>query len=255
MPPRRSAWPLLWAALGCFPSDDLSRYSAEWSEFAPSGGGAPAGDPSGSAGALGDDPDLPPGAAGTGSGVAGSSVGGAEGVVGGGMLPLAGAAGSGLEPGASEADAGIGSGSGGTLGETDPELPADACGDDLLGADETRCYRVSLVVATWQVAQADCVAWQGSLVQVETPEEDTFLDGIVTASIWIGGSDTVFDNIFTWVDGSPITFGNWGLNQPDRFPGPDCVEKRGIGFGRQWFDQPCNNERAYVCEKAATASN
>jgi hypothetical protein len=169
------------------------------------------------------------------------------------MLPLAGA--DGLQPNGTGGDAGsnTAAGSGGTPSAGEDSL-ANACTDGVLGAGETSCYRVSLAGATWQAAQADCAAWQGALVEVETPEEDTFINGLVGASIWLGGSDTVLDNVFTWTDGSPMSYGNWGLNQPDRFPGPDCVEKRAVTFNRQWFDQPCTNERAYVCEKAVASA-
>jgi hypothetical protein len=169
-------------------------------------------------------------------------------------LPLAGAAGAGLEPGSAVGDAGIGVGGsagGSNTGGTTGEPSVEACPDGVLGEDGSVCYRVSLSAAAWQDAQAECVLWQGALVALETPEEDAFIDGLVTQSIWIGGSDTQFDNVYLWTTGAPMTFGNWGPNQPDRFPGPDCIEKREAAFARQWFDQPCENARAFVCEKAA----
>jgi hypothetical protein len=248
MAARLTAWPLLWFASGCLPNGDLSRYGSEWSEAAAEGSGAAPENGIGAGGTSGADAAGPAGASGAGSAIGNEPGGGAEGVVGGGMLPLAGAGG--LPPNAPGGDAGVGLGSGESASEGSA---AGTCTDGVLGAGEVSCYRVSLGPATWQAAQADCVAWQGTLVEVETPEEDTFINGIVGDSSWIGGSDTVFDNVFTWTDGSPIGYGNWGLNQPDRFPGPDCVEKRGT-VGRQWFDQPCTNERAFVCEKAAASA-
>jgi hypothetical protein len=121
----------------------------------------------------------------------------------------------------------------------------------VLDAAQTSCYLVATVRATWQVARADCSTWGGSLVKVETPAEDQLMAQLVSEDMWLGASDTAAENVFVWTDGSPILFGNWGPSQPDRFPGPDCVQKRSTE-GRQWFDQPCDNQWLYVCEKPIT---
>jgi len=115
-------------------------------------------------------------------------------------------------------------------------------------APQTSCYRAVTLPRTWDDARIDCVSWGGSLVQVDSSAEDLFVGELVSVGQWLGASDTLIDNVFVWTNGSPILFGNWGASQPDRFPGADCVEKRETP-GRQWFDQPCYNARAYVCEK------
>jgi hypothetical protein len=126
---------------------------------------------------------------------------------------------------------------------------AEQCSDGVLDAAQSSCYRVATLRATWQAARAECGAWGGALAKVESPEEDQLLAQFVSEDMWLGASDTLFDNVFVWTDGSPIVFGNWGPAQPDRFPGPDCIQKRS-SEGRQWFDQPCDNQWLYVCEKA-----
>ena len=126
--------------------------------------------------------------------------------------------------------------------------PAEQCADGVLDAGQNSCYLVATVPATWQVARGDCAVWGGALVKVESTEEDQLIGQLVTQDLWLGASDTVAENVFVWTDGSPILFGNWGPAQPDRFPGPDCVQKRSTA-GRQWFDQPCDNNWLYVCEK------
>lgn len=133
---------------------------------------------------------------------------------------------------------------------TAPQAPTaqEQCADGVLDAAQASCYLVATVRATWQVARADCTTWGGSLVKVETPAEDQLMAQLVTEDMWLGASDTAAENVFVWTDGSPILYGNWGPSQPDRFPGPDCVQKRSTD-GRQWFDQPCDNQWLYVCEK------
>ena len=155
-------------------------------------------------------------------------------------------------------------GSGAATGEPAPSDPAASepgpsdltaaqqqCSDGVLDAAQTRCYQVATVRATWQVARADCTGRGGNLVKVETAAEDQLMAQLVSEDMWLGASDTAQENVFVWTDGSPILFGNWGAAQPDRFPGPDCVQKRSTD-GRQWFDQPCDNQWLYVCEKPIT---
>jgi lectin-like protein len=238
---RRAAWVLPWAALGCLPqTDDLSAYSAEWSPSSSEGGAV------GSFGGRGGSLDA---TGGTATGPAPTSnEGGSDGVVGGTTLPLAGGGGGASvgidDANAVGADAGVPGGEGGASGQ-----PLQQCADGVIGPDGSECYRVVLTGAFWQDARDQCAAWGGALVKVETPAEDAFLDGLVPVSFWLGGSDTAFENLFVWTDGSPMAYGNWGPNQPDRFPGPDCVEKRDPLTNRLWYDQPCNNALAFVCEK------
>jgi len=223
--------------LGCLPrSAELADYSSEWSELA-----AASGVPQ-YAGVLPDTSSGGTGAADAGSPFVGSgSAGGTEGTT---PLPL------------SPPESG---GTGGTASVTLSEPPAEtdespeaspesACADGVVSADQSTCYRASVVDATWQDARSACLTWQGALVKVESALEDAFVGGLVSTALWLGGSDTDVENVYVWTDGSPITFGNWGVGQPDAFPGPDCIEKRKTP-GELWYDLPCYNLRAYVCEK------
>jgi len=248
------------ALAGCLPSSaDLGQYSADWSPPPPeleqqmalpnqATGSDPSQQPSGSANsdgtsstASGDSSSSAPAEPGSSSeqlpttivqqpreqGGSGSSTG---------------------EPAASEPP----SSEPAPTDPTTPQTPAQQqCSDGVLDAAQTSCYLVATVRATWQVARGDCTAWGGSLVKVETPAEDQLMAQLVTEDMWLGASDTAAENVFVWTDGSPILFGNWGPSQPDRFPGPDCVQKRSTD-GRQWYDQPCDNQWLYVCEKPIT---
>jgi hypothetical protein len=218
----------LWAAVGCLPrSDDLGAYSAQRSPGVADGAGD--GGLAGASSAAG-----VAGAPGAGFGDAASDA-----VVGGGSLPGGGMGGAAMSgAGAGNSPDGMGGSTGG----------ADACADGILSADATRCYIVSSAGAAWRDANEECEVLGGALAKVETAEEDAFLATLLAVNLWLGASDTAAENVFVWSDGTAIEFGNWGPNQPDRFPGPDCVEKRDTPE-RQWFDQPCDNERAFVCER------
>jgi hypothetical protein len=220
--------------LGCLP-DDLASYSSEWSpgsrsdNYSAAGASAGVGVPSGDGGAAAEpaSPSLNGGSGGLPDGI--------------GPLP------SELDP-SSQTNAGAaGEAVGGSGGAPALALP-DPCADGVVDAAGTTCYLVAAQPTSWQGARAICEEWAGALVKVESPAEDLFIGELVTDSAWLGGSDTEIDNVFVWTDGSAIEFGSWGFQQPDRFPGPDCVEKRQTP-GKLWFDQPCFNERLFICEK------
>ena len=234
---RNQAWLALYAtfstALGCLPErDDLGAYAAEWSPAVVAGAPSASAGSAGVQGASGSASERAPDV-GADAGADGAGVGED---VGGNALPL-------------EGSGGVSGGVAGASGSA--AEPAEACADGVLGPEQTRCYRVSEADAGWQSARDQCFGWQGALVRVDTAEEDQFIGTLVNVNQWLGASDVVIDNIFVWTDGSPVVFGNWGPSQPDRFPGPDCIEKRDSAGGL-WFDQPCDNARAFVCEKAVS---
>jgi hypothetical protein len=136
--------------------------------------------------------------------------------------------------------------------EEGPDIAANPCPDGVANEAGTRCYLVSMTAASWQAARIACQDWGGDLVIMEDPAEDDFVAGLADDSVWVGGSDTEADGVFDWVDGQPMPRppeGNWGANQPDSFPGEDCIEKRQEP-SESWYDQPCFRELRYVCEKA-----
>lgn len=228
---------------GCLPSsDDLGEYSARWGESPDSPAQMALPNQSGSGGSA---------AALTGSNVPSGGSGASSNSEGpGASVPLVPA--TDVDPSLAGSTMG---GSTSSPGNPAPEPPpsggsaAEQCGDGVLDGAQTSCYLVATVPATWQGARGECLSWGGDLVKVESSAEDQLLAQLVTQDLWLGASDTAFENVFTWSDGSPIGFGNWGPAQPDRFPGPDCVQKRG-SEGRLWFDQPCDNSWLFVCEKA-----
>ncbi len=129
-------------------------------------------------------------------------------------------------------------------GSTPPPRPGVCPGGASLGG---RCYRAATAPLPWNEARAACLASGGDLASIGSAEEDALVGGLVNESVWLGASDQQVDNFFQWVDGSPVSFTNWGPGQPDAFPGQDCVQKREEP-GEPWYDQPCSSVLSYVCE-------
>jgi hypothetical protein len=110
------------------------------------------------------------------------------------------------------------------------------------------CYRPSQIALSWDDARDDCLAGGGDLVAIDSSEENDFVATLIGVSIWIGASDRALEGAFVWTDGRALGFTSWAANQPDAFPGQNCVEKRGEP-GAAWYDQTCENLEFYVCER------
>ncbi|XP_067337212.1 hepatic lectin-like [Channa argus] len=131
-----------------------------------------------------------------------------------------------------------------------------------------KCYYFSLNASSWQQSRDDCESRGGDLVKIDSREEQKFLDETVRNkmmhgrdSFWIGLTDSVEEDKWVWVDGSPLstslTF--WSPGQPTNWAGQnpneeDCVmmgEKREVLDLSRWHDRPCDIELRRICEKSA----
>jgi lectin-like protein len=146
---------------------------------------------------------------------------------------------------AGSVDAGAGPGASDDAGSSPPGASAP-CPSGLRFARS--CYRPSLVALSWQDAREDCLAGGADLVAIDSAGEDAFVATLQRTSTWLGASDAELEGTFRWTDGRVLSFTNWGSDQPDAFPGQNCVEKR-VEPGSPWYDQSCANLDFYVCER------
>ncbi|XP_038078467.1 macrophage mannose receptor 1-like [Patiria miniata] len=143
-----------------------------------------------------------------------------------------------------------------------PDITTGSCdaGWDLHGDS---CYYFSpQETSSWNSAETLCSAMgpDTHLVSIHSAEEQSFLSvraSFVEESHWIGLHDTVGESTFTWTDGSPTDFLNWGPGEPNNVgSGEDCVhlesafQKVGI-----WNDINCDYQYRYICKKPKTGSN
>uniref|UniRef100_A0A8P4GCM6 C-type lectin domain-containing protein n=1 Tax=Dicentrarchus labrax TaxID=13489 RepID=A0A8P4GCM6_DICLA len=131
-----------------------------------------------------------------------------------------------------------------------------------------QCYYFSISSSTWSESRDECRQKGGDLVQIDSREEQTFLELKVREKMnfewdkfWIGLTDSEKEGTWLWVDGSPLneslTFwihgepDNWTWYNPD---GEDCVrmgEKAGAPDLKCWFDLSCKYTQRRICEKPA----
>ncbi len=218
---------LLWASVGCLSMEPISSYSSGQREVAdvpaalepepaaiPDGADELAVEPGAEAGEqlpVAMDPEL------------------AEGLPGDGEVAL--------DPGLAEEPP-----------APEPE-PTCAGEGEFASSDGASCYLLSSQNATWPDALVACESWGGSLVSIESREEDELLGEHMTATFWIAASDRVQEGRMFWSGGAPLTFTNWSPGQPDDFQDrEDCVVK--TAPAGTWNDRPCTNVIPYVCERS-----
>lgn len=217
---RMASLSLLWASVGCLSMEPISSYSEGGIQVdqVPAGlepeSAAPLSEPSGML-APSAEPDV------------------LEGLPGEGEIAL--------EPGVAQEEP--------PLAEPEPLRSCTGTGEFASG-DGASCYLTSSQDAAWPDALSSCETWGGSLVNIGSLAEDSFLGERVRANFWIAASDRAQEGRMLWSGGDPVAFSNWSPGQPDDFQGrEDCVLK--IAPAGTWNDRPCSNLIAFVCERSA----
>jgi hypothetical protein len=117
---------------------------------------------------------------------------------------------------------------------------------------------------SWKEAKARCESMGGRLAMVESPEENAFVAGLVSAAgkvdAWIGATDEGSEGQWRWVDGHLMTWTNWfkDQKQPNNKGGVEHFGlmsnqklANGKTIGWQWSDQPnesTQHQPGFVCE-------
>uniref|UniRef100_A0A914EA29 C-type lectin domain-containing protein n=1 Tax=Acrobeloides nanus TaxID=290746 RepID=A0A914EA29_9BILA len=131
------------------------------------------------------------------------------------------------------------------------------------------CYKVHVENLTWSEAQQVCNTEGANLTSIHNDEENQFIIRITQTGMdvydigepWIGLSSLENDGIsYTWVDGTPVDYTNWGPNRPGNppysvFPVCYITSDNCIGaadFYGHWIDTEVYRiHRAFICKKLA----
>ncbi|XP_013881144.1 ladderlectin [Austrofundulus limnaeus] len=83
----------------------------------------------------------------------------------------------------------------------------------------------------WSDAEHFCVSLDAHLASMEKPWDHDAIQAAIYSSTgtrtrsWVGGTDAAKEGEWTWSDGSPFTFTNWGPGQPNNSGGDKhCME-------------------------------
>ncbi|XP_069952951.1 uncharacterized protein [Cherax quadricarinatus] len=162
---------------------------------------------------------------------------------------------------------------------SEAEATSWACGWGWVGQDE-RCFQLVEEKARWLEAERRCVGGGGHLAAVTSPQVASLLSIITaqssgsspSAAYWVGATDALYENSFTWTSGAPFSYSEWfpgwsdqgGYNsQPsdDGLSNEDCVElRRSFRLATKgsrathnlyWNDRSCLASNYFICEKPA----
>ncbi|XP_060094339.1 low affinity immunoglobulin epsilon Fc receptor [Heteronotia binoei] len=112
-----------------------------------------------------------------------------------------------------------------------------------------QCYYFHEESMHWSLAEKFCDDQGGHLVVINDNSEQAFLESKKkVSSYWIGLHDMKSENMFIWVNDSPLKYSHWFPGEPNDYGhGEDCVMMQNNGY---WNDYGCGNEVAgSICEK------
>jgi CubicO group peptidase (beta-lactamase class C family) len=173
------------------------------------------------------------------------------------------------------------------------DLGSIAANENRVKSFEGHAYEVISVPMTWSEAEEYAKQKLGMLAKINSLQENVFLqslmsqittvaqDGGGAKYFWLGGSDSVLEANWQWVDGTKIDSSSitnralWGQgpgfetgsSEPDNFMGnQDCLAMgletwpkgaealNSLGVAGQWNDISCSNELGFVIEYDVGAS-
>ena len=111
------------------------------------------------------------------------------------------------------------------------------------------CFKEFTEKVNWYTAQQTCQSINSNLTSIHSAKENDFVSHRVAASsesiYWIGLNDFKNNTVYEWVDGSDVSFTNWGPTEPNSGGIDNCTESN---YGR-WNDLACSTHRSFVCGK------
>ncbi|XP_025083494.1 asialoglycoprotein receptor 2-like [Pomacea canaliculata] len=121
------------------------------------------------------------------------------------------------------------------------------------------CYSFVAKQVAWNEAQHACYIKGGSLVIINSQEEDDFLHRHLQQErryfygydFWVGGKEIPGTDFWEWVDGTLFsqTFTAWATGRPVTGGRAKCLEFE-ADMNSEWNDDYCDDLDFYICERA-----
>ncbi|XP_026210056.1 LOW QUALITY PROTEIN: macrophage mannose receptor 1 [Anabas testudineus] len=113
------------------------------------------------------------------------------------------------------------------------------------------CYKLVEEGATWDAAETACKKQGGNLASIDMSYDQAFVAGVVLqgkADAWIG-LRRKDDSSYSWTDGWPVFFTEWGPGEPSNNKNEGCVSMHASrAFHGTWNDTKCDQEKPYICK-------
>ena len=108
----------------------------------------------------------------------------------------------------------------------------------------------------WLDAQSSCAIWGGDLTSITTERENNYLNTLITSSVgncWIGLNDRDVEGMYTWIDGTVVSYTNW-TSTPPNVAKNDCVQINNAGNG-MWESVSCDMTlNAFLCKRDSSST-
>ena len=115
----------------------------------------------------------------------------------------------------------------------------------LVFATTHHAYVLHTRTRSWLEARDTCAAAGGSLVSIETADEQAFMAEHFSIEVWLGATRGP-GGAFQWLSGAPLDFTSYARGQPDNAGGSEnCLVLNRFG---SWADIDCASSRRFVCE-------
>ena len=113
-------------------------------------------------------------------------------------------------------------------------------------------------------ARSSCESQRAHLAFIETGEEQAFLETVVEGmepdgEYWIGLEKNK-DGVLVWMNGATVGYEIFGDPSYSMNDGGECFRLTTspvipVAGSYQWYDEPCDEQHQYICEKRAGISN
>ncbi|KAM3929565.1 macrophage mannose receptor 1-like [Leptodactylus fuscus] len=120
------------------------------------------------------------------------------------------------------------------------------------------CYKHYMVDNTekrsWFEAKNFCRTIGGDLLSIRSKDEQQDLwstlinEGIYHHVFWVGLLKSNPDEGFTWSDGSPLNYENWGYGEPNNYQGMELCGEISTDYRLSWNDRHCDIPQDWVCK-------
>ena len=108
----------------------------------------------------------------------------------------------------------------------------------------------------WLDAQSSCAIWGGDLTSITTERENNYLNTLITSSVdncWIGLNDRDVEGMYTWIDGTAVSYTNW-TSTPSDDTNSNCVQINNTGNGI-WESVSCDMTLAvFLCKRDSSST-
>ncbi len=125
--------------------------------------------------------------------------------------------------------------------------------------DDGTCYMLINALKNWTDAQAGCIALGATLVSIGSQAEQTLVATLAVQypalqpDLWLGATDVLVENTFTWVDQKPFGYTHWRAGEPNNNgPGDlpeNCALIEGDNPAVEWDDRSCVTPLPSICKR------